>query len=782
MERTSSSNKSLLFLSVFFLIYGISMNTSAQGIIDLPRTGQSISYYPGDDGDIQAGVPWPEPRFTDHGDGTVTDNLTGLMWAENGNLPGGKILWESALDYVAGMNSGTHSNFGHRDWRLPNIIELESIVNVGEDVSAIWLNNHGFQNVGESGSWLNYFSSNTWSFPTEWSRILIYGNNIGGGHYTVGRFVWPVRGTASGIAQLWKTGQTISYYPGDDGDLEKGIAWPDPRFRDNGDGTVTDKLTGLIWLKDAKCFEPLSWPGSLDKIREFNLYPSGFQCKYFTALFNDWRLPNRKELLSLSDFSNYASALPDGHPFVNVPNGQFSYWSSTTDKVYQTAYFWSSYTGGLGDMQKPKSPSSDIYIWPVRGGTISERALTPSILTGPTLGTTGSTYNYSSGGSNSNLGHPVEYQFDWGDGTFSNWSSASNASKAWSSTKEYPIRARARCASHNSFVSGWSQELLVNITVENVSIPSSLSGPTSGATGTNYSYTIGGSSTTLGHQVQYLFDWGNGTTSGWLPAGTSNTLNAWASSGVYYLKVKARCAIDTQVESKWSSELSVTITGPSESVTIPLKPQGPVDGVQGTSDTYTTGGASSNFGHPVEYQFDWKGNGSDLSSWGLTTQSKTWTVGGTYNVRARGRCANHNSVVSDWSEGLLVNIISTDGPDLTGSWTTSLTQTCRIIGKNQRCSLKGIFTVSNIGNRDASSTQVKCYLSNNATYEAGDTQLKSVATGKLKPGKGKAINVNLNLATNQTATGKYIIALIDKDNLVVEIDETNNTITYGPIP
>ena len=104
-SRIISGKKFFLFLSVFFVFYGISMNAFAQGIIDLPRTGQTISYYPGDDGDIQAGIPWPEPRFTDHGDGTVTDNLTGLMWAKNGNLPGESLLWESGLDYVAGMNS-----------------------------------------------------------------------------------------------------------------------------------------------------------------------------------------------------------------------------------------------------------------------------------------------------------------------------------------------------------------------------------------------------------------------------------------------------------------------------------------------------------------------------------------------------------------------------------------------------------------------------------------------------------------------------------------------------
>jgi len=51
--------------------------------------------------------------------------------------------------------------------------------------------------------------------------------------------------------QVPKTGQTTKYSDGDDGDLQKCVAWPDPRFTDNGDGTVTDNLTGLIWLKEA---------------------------------------------------------------------------------------------------------------------------------------------------------------------------------------------------------------------------------------------------------------------------------------------------------------------------------------------------------------------------------------------------------------------------------------------------------------------------------------------------------------------------------------------------
>ena len=96
---------------ILFLAFIVPMEIVAQRLIQLPRTGQSVSYYPGDDGDIQAGVPWPSPRFTDHANGTVTDNLTGLMWTKNGNLVGYPMIWEDALDYVEEMNSGDDPHF-----------------------------------------------------------------------------------------------------------------------------------------------------------------------------------------------------------------------------------------------------------------------------------------------------------------------------------------------------------------------------------------------------------------------------------------------------------------------------------------------------------------------------------------------------------------------------------------------------------------------------------------------------------------------------------------------
>jgi hypothetical protein len=104
----------------------------------------------------------------------------------------------------------------------------------------------------------------------------------------------------------------------------------------------------------------------------------------------------------------------------------------------------------------------------------------------------------------------------------------------------------------------------------------------------------------------------------------------------------------------------VTVGNP-ETVTAPATPSGPASGAIGTSYSYSTAGSTSSLGHTVEYQFDWKGDGSDLSPWGSSSQSKTWSLAGTYNVRAMARCAADTSVVSGWS-GILNVTISPSPP------------------------------------------------------------------------------------------------------------------------
>jgi uncharacterized repeat protein (TIGR02543 family) len=124
---------------------------------------------------------------------------------------------------------------------------------------------------------------------------------------------------------------------------------------------------------------------------------------------------------------------------------------------------------------------------------------------------------------------------------------------------------------------------------------------------------------------------------------TAYTLNGLAQGVTYYLTV---IAYDTaRNESGYSNEVSGRIT---ESVSAPNVLSGPTAVLAGTPYTYVTGGSLSSLGHPLQYQFDWKGDGSDLSPWGPATQSKTWTAPGAFNVRARARCVSDASVISQW--------------------------------------------------------------------------------------------------------------------------------------
>src|SRR5438034_7452379 len=96
-----------------------------------PATGQTMSFQSGDDGAIQAGAPL---SYTDNGDGTITDNNTGLVWEKLGmdrliHDVRNVSTWTGAFSHPAALNS---MNFaGHNDWRLPNVRELQGIVNYG---------------------------------------------------------------------------------------------------------------------------------------------------------------------------------------------------------------------------------------------------------------------------------------------------------------------------------------------------------------------------------------------------------------------------------------------------------------------------------------------------------------------------------------------------------------------------------------------------------------------------------------------------------------------------
>jgi hypothetical protein len=167
-----------------------------------------------------------------------------------------------------------------------------------------------------------------------------------------------------------KTGQTTSYQAGDDGSFQKGVPWPNPRFTDNKNGTITDNLTGLIWLKDANCDGAKTW----DQAVIFSNNLANGMCGLSDgSSAGDWRLPNAFELVSLIDWGFWNPALSNtagtgqcssGDPFWNVvTEGQCFYFTSTTYHwVNNEAWAVPMSSGGIVDMSK----SSPFYVWPVR--------------------------------------------------------------------------------------------------------------------------------------------------------------------------------------------------------------------------------------------------------------------------------------------------------------------------------------------------------------------------------------------------------------------------------
>jgi hypothetical protein len=141
---------------------------------------------------------------------------------------------------------------------------------------------------------------------------------------------------------------------GQDGEFRAGPAWPEPRFEMQGDDLALDRLTGLVWPRVASVGDfPMSWAEALAAVAGMNRENAFGHA--------DWRLPNRRELLSVVSHDHHRPALPAGHPF-SVQ--QTWYWTSTTSSR-APGYAWHVHMEGgrmfYGDKTR------DAMVWPVRG-------------------------------------------------------------------------------------------------------------------------------------------------------------------------------------------------------------------------------------------------------------------------------------------------------------------------------------------------------------------------------------------------------------------------------
>lgn len=224
-----------------------------------------------------------QPSYTNNGDGTVTDNVTGLMWQKD---PGSKV---SYAEGIAGLS--TFNLAGHNDWRVPTIKELYSLILFdGTDPSSCksgkcsvipFINNqifsfkYGDTAAGERPIDSQFMSSTKYVSTTMNGSETVFGVNFADGRikgYPTGKDVG---------------GKTMKYYL-----LHvRGSSDYGKNNFDVGTETITDKATGLVWQKN-DISGAVNWQDAIKYCQDLEL-----------AGRSDWRLPNAKELQSIVDYS-----------------------------------------------------------------------------------------------------------------------------------------------------------------------------------------------------------------------------------------------------------------------------------------------------------------------------------------------------------------------------------------------------------------------------------------------------------------------------------------------
>ncbi|MFN5334246.1 MAG: DUF1566 domain-containing protein, partial [Bacteroidota bacterium] len=282
---------------IFFIVQNaISFAQSViKTMIHLPDTGVKTGYTStfGEDNDFN----FFTPLFNINNNGTVIDQVTGLMWQQT---DGGEMTIENAIQYCDTLTLG-----GFSDWRLPNAHEAFSILN------------HQYANPALD---ITIFTKTTaeywWTSNRQANDISkVWATNAGGG---IGNHPKTETLSAGGTKRFHVRAVRETNVP---------QIIPN-HFSDNGNGTITDNLTDLIWQK-IPFSDSLTWEQAL--IYADTLTAGGY---------DDWRLPNIKELRSINDESLINPSL--NKIYFSISDAR-KYWSSTT-LPNQTTKAWYLYT------------------------------------------------------------------------------------------------------------------------------------------------------------------------------------------------------------------------------------------------------------------------------------------------------------------------------------------------------------------------------------------------------------------------------------------------------
>ncbi len=322
---------------------------------------------------VRGGLNYGENNFTDNGDGTITDFSTGLMWMKNDSAT--TMNWSAALDYAENIDFATYT-----DWRLPNAKELQSIVDYthAPDATNPTLRGPALNitifNLSEEESW---FWTGTTHLEAAAAVYICFGiasaynataddfsmNAHGAGaqrsdpksgdpaDYPIGKgpqgdqiriynYARAVRNATEDATNyvIVDTGQNLFYgegsqvitppasnetYYGQDAKYT-GVQHA---YQDNGNGTVTDINTGLMWQKTPSS-ERYGWIEAMSYAENLTF-----------AGYNDWRLPTIKELYSLINFNGN---MLTHTPYIDTDYFDFEYGDTSTGAREIDVQYWSS--------------------------------------------------------------------------------------------------------------------------------------------------------------------------------------------------------------------------------------------------------------------------------------------------------------------------------------------------------------------------------------------------------------------------------------------------------
>lgn len=285
--------------------------TNKYAIVD---TGQSKCY---DDGSTGVLNPCPSsgepfygqdtqysgntPSYTDNGDDTITDNVTGLMWQKAFK----KVEWADAESDAASATTG-----GHSDWRVPSMKEMYSLMNFDGATGTA-----DPSSTEEPDDAKPYIDKNYFNFEYSTTGRYIDSQYITTAAYVSTVIVNVNMGEQECFFGLNLADGRIKCYPKTGNPMDStyyvryvrgNTNYGQNDFQDNGDSTITDNATGLIWMKvdsgDSRVSGNLS--GYTNSDGSLNWEEALSFCENLTfAGANDWRLPNAKELHSIVDYT-----------------------------------------------------------------------------------------------------------------------------------------------------------------------------------------------------------------------------------------------------------------------------------------------------------------------------------------------------------------------------------------------------------------------------------------------------------------------------------------------